>query len=83
MFSGGWGGSLVFLFSLCFGRGSGSGGTYDMVLGGFVFLRGSCGCGWMSLQVLFLVLGGSCIHVADAAGAFVLFTQKKCGCDFV
>ena len=54
-----------------------------MVLGGFVFLRGSCGCGWMSLQVLFLVLGGSCIHVADAAGAFVLFTQKKCGCDFV
>jgi hypothetical protein len=56
---------------------------YDMVLGDFPFLRGSCGCGLRSLQVLFLVLGESCIHVADAAGALVLFTQKKCGCDFV
>ena len=75
MFFGGWGGSLVFLFSLCFGRGSGSGGMYDMVLGDFPFLRGSCGCGLRSLQVVFLVLGESCIHVADAAGALVLFIQ--------
>jgi hypothetical protein len=48
---------------------------YDMVLGDFPFLRGSCGCGLRSLQVLFLVLGESCIHVADAAGALVLFIQ--------
>ena len=75
--------TLVFVFDLCSGGGCGSGGMYDMVLGDFPFLRGSCGCGQRSLQVLFLVLGGSCIHVADAAGALVLFTQKKCGCDFV
>ena len=81
MFGGG--GTLVFLFDLCSGGGYGSGGMYDMVLGDFPFLRGSCGCGQRSLQVLFLVLGESCIHVADAAGALVLFTQKKCGCDFV
>ena len=75
--------TLVFVFDLCSGGGCGSGGMYDMVLGDFPFLRGSCGCGLRSLQVLFLVLGESCIHVADAAGALVLFTQKKCGCDFV
>ena len=67
--------TLVFVFDLCSGGGCGSGGMYDMVLGDFPFLRGSCGCGLRSLQVLFLVLGESCIHVADAAGALVLFIQ--------
>ena len=55
MFSGGWACALEGGVVSCFG----SGGTNEMVLGGFVVLRRSWGRGRMSLQVLFRVFGGN------------------------
>ena len=81
MFCGCW--LLGFLFGMCFGIGSGRGGLKAMVFGGFDFRRGRWGCVRMSLQVLFLVVGVSCIHFADCDGAWESLTQKKCGCDRV
>ena len=54
-----------------------------MVLGGFFFRWGRWGCVRRCLQVLFLVLGESCIHFADCVGVWESLTQKKCGCDGV
>ena len=71
------------LFVVCFWIGSGRGGLNTMVLGGFFFCRGLWGYVRMSLQLLFLVMGESCIHFVDCDGVWELLTQKKWGCDRV